>query len=256
MKMSMTKDTLRQMINVVVVIVTLAVNILANAVPFNGQLTGEISDRFQVYFVPAGYVFSIWGIIYLGLIAFTIYQALPSQRENPNLRKLGYVFAVANLANAIWLFFWHYNLFPLSLLAMLVLLVCLLASYLILQIGCSTATRAEKWLVHLPVSIYLGWISVATIANVTDVLYDLRWDGFGIAPQSWAVLMLVVALFLAMLMALTRRDVAYLLVLVWSFAGIGIKQSDTAFVSVSAWVAAVLTFLLVILAATMRKPHT
>src|SRR4030065_1224797 len=106
MKMTMSKDTLRQAINVVVIIVTLAVNGLANAIPFNGQTTAEISDRFHVFFLPAGYVFAIWGVIYLGLIAFAIYQALPSQRENPRLRKLGYILAAANLANAFWLFFW------------------------------------------------------------------------------------------------------------------------------------------------------
>ena len=253
MKMTMSKDTLRQAINIVVIIVTLAVNGLANAIPFNGQTTGEISDRFHVFFVPAGYVFAIWGVIYLGLIGFAFYQALPSQRENPRLRKVGYLFAVANLANAIWLFFWHYNLFVLSLLTMLTLLGLLIAIYLILGIGRTSVSAGERWLVHLPVSIYLGWISVATIANVTDVLYDIDWNGFGIEPQSWAVIMLAVAVVLATIIALTRRDVAYLLVLVWAFAGIGIKQSAAKFVATSAWVAVFLVFLLVILA-LVSKP--
>lgn len=248
MKMTMNRDTLRQVINIVVIIITLLINALANAIPFNGQLTGEISDRFNVFFVPAGYVFSIWGLIYLGLIAFAIYQALPSQRDNPRLRKLSYVFAAANLANAIWLFFWHYNLFGLSLLTMLTLLALLITSYLILDIGHSRVPAGERWMVQVPVSIYLGWICVATIANVTDVLYDINWGGWGIAAQSWAVIMLVVALVLATIMALSRRDIAFLLVLVWSFIGIAIKQSATPSVSISAWVAAILTFLLAILA--------
>jgi len=253
MKMTMSKDTLRQAINVVVIIVTLAVNGLANAIPFNGQTTAEISDRFHVFFVPAGYVFAIWGVIYLGLIAFAIYQALPSQRDNPRLRQVGYLFAIANLANAIWLFFWHYNLFVLSLLTMLILLGLLIAIYLILDIGRSDVSLSERLTVHLPVSIYLGWISVATIANFTDVLYDIDWDGFGIAPQSWAVIMLAVALLLGTAMALIRRDVAFLLVFVWAFAGIGVKQSAAQMVSISAWVAAFLSFLLAILA-VVNKP--
>jgi hypothetical protein len=250
----MTKDTLRQMINVVVIIVTLAVNGLANAIPFNGQTTGEISDRFHVFFVPAGYVFAIWGVIYLGLIAFAIYQALPAQRDHERLRKLGYIFAVTNLANAVWLVFWHYNLFVLSLLTMLVILGTLIATYLILGIGRVRVSLAERLAVHLPVSIYLGWICVATIANATDVLYDLNWDGFGISPQSWAVIMLAVALLLGTAMALTRGDAAYNLVLVWSFVGIAIKQSAADMVSISAWVAAFLAFLLVILA-LVNKPR-
>ena len=254
MKMSMNKDTLRQVINIVVIIVTLAVNGLANAIPFNGQTTGEISDRFHVFFTPAGYVFAIWGVIYLGLITFALYQALPSQRENPRLRKLGYILAAANLANTFWLFFWHYNLFVLSLLTMLILLGLLIATYLILGIGRTPVSFAERWMVHLPVSIYLGWISVATIANVTDVLYDIDWDGFGIAPQSWAVIMLAVAVLLGTVMALNRRDTAFLLVFGWAFAGIAVKQSAAKMVSTSAWVAAFLALLLVILA-LVNKPN-
>jgi len=252
MKTIMTKDTLRQAINGVVIIVTLAVNGLANVIKYNGQTTAEISDRFQVFFVPAGYVFAIWGLIYLGLIAFGIFQALPSQRENPRLRKLGYLFAAANLANAIWLFFWHYNLFVLSLLTMLTLLGLLIASYLVLGIGRTKVSAGERWLVRLPVSIYLGWISVATIANASDVLYDINWNGFGVAPQSWAVIMLAVGVVLATAMALSRRDAAFLLVFVWAFAGIGIKQSAVKMVSVSAWVAAFLVFLLFLLTILMK----
>jgi hypothetical protein len=116
------KDTLRQIANLVTVLIALTVNTLASALPLNGQNTGEISDRFAVYFVPAGYVFAIWFFIFVGWIAFAVYQFLPSQKTNPRLRKLGYLFAVSNLVNAAWLFAWHYNLFGLSVLIMLVLL--------------------------------------------------------------------------------------------------------------------------------------
>ena len=118
----MNRNTLRQAVNVVAVIATLIVNGLASALPLNGLTTGEISDRFQVYFVPAGYVFSIWGVIYLGLILFAIYQALPAQRDNPRLARVGYLFVLSCVANTAWLFLWHYEQFAWTILAMLTLL--------------------------------------------------------------------------------------------------------------------------------------
>ena len=117
----MSKDTLRQLANALSVVLALTVNILASALPLNGQNTGEISNRFQVYFVPAGYVFAIWGLIYIGWIAFAVYQFLPAQKESPRLRRLGYLFALSGIANAAWLFCWHYNQFGLSVLVMLTL---------------------------------------------------------------------------------------------------------------------------------------
>src|SRR5512141_1334085 len=107
----MSRDTVRQTANILSVLLALLVNILASALPLNGQNTGAISDRFKVYFVPAGYVFSIWGIIYIGWIAFAIYQALPAQKKNARLRRLGCAFALSGVFNAAWLFCWHYNLF-------------------------------------------------------------------------------------------------------------------------------------------------
>lgn len=236
----MSKDTTRQTINLLSVIFTLAVNILASALPLNGQNTGEISDRFQVYFVPAGYVFSIWGIIYLGWIAFTIFQFQSSQKENPRLRRMGYLFALSNLANAAWLFCWHYNQFGLSVLVMLTLLGLLIASYLRLDVNRSSASRFEYWSVDVLFSVYLGWITVATVANISDWLYSIGWDAFGISAQVWAVIMLFVASLLGLAIAITRRDVGYLLVLVWAFAGIAVKQTSAPLVVLSSWIAAAL----------------
>jgi hypothetical protein len=235
------------------VIVTITINILANALPINGQNTGDISDMFQVFFVPAGYVFSIWGLIYIGLLAFAVYQALPTQRENPRLRKIGYWFALSCLANSIWIFMWHYNLFPLSLLVMLVLLAALLVIYLRLDIGRTRVSTVERWCVNIPFSVYLGWITVATVANVTDVLYDLGWNGFGIAPETWAVIMLIIAAGLGVAMAVTRRDVAYLLVLVWAFAGIGVKQAAVPLVATTAWIVTALMIFMIFYAVIARK---
>jgi translocator protein len=236
----MSKDTIRQVANLLSVILALTVNSLASTLPLNGQNTGEISDRFQVYFVPAGYVFSIWGLIYLGWIAFTIFQFQPSQKESPRLRRLGYLFAISNIVNAAWLFCWHYNLFGLSMLVMLVLLGLLIASYLRLDVNRLSVSRSEYWCVDVLFSVYLGWITVATVANITDWLYYVRWDGFGISAQVWAVIMLAVASLLGLGMALTRRDVGYLAVLVWAFIGIAVKQTSAPMVVTSASIAAVL----------------
>ena len=249
----MSKDTFRQIANALSVVLALTVNILASALPLNGQNTGEISDRFQVYFVPAGYVFAIWGIIYIGWIAFAFYQFQPAQKESPRLRKLGYLFALSGVFNAAWLFCWHYNQFGLSVLVMFTLLGLLIASYLNLNVGRTPVSAAEKWSVDIPFSVYLGWITVATVANVTDYLYFINWTGFGIAPQVWAVIMLVVACLLGFLMAISRRDSGYAFVLVWSFAGIAQQQADTALVANSAWVATVFALGLAIYSMIQRR---
>ena len=250
----MSRDTIRQYANLFSVILALTINILASTLPLNGQNTGEISDRFQVYFVPAGYVFAIWGVIYIGWIAFTIFQFQASQTESPRLRRLGYLFAISNLANAAWLFCWHYNRFGLSVLVMLVLLGLLLASYLRLGVNRASVSRVEFWSVDVLFSIYLGWITVATVANITDWLYLLEWNGFGISAETWAIIMLIVASLLGLVMALTRRDAAYLVVLVWAFIGIAIKQVSAPMLVLSSWIAAVIMLGLVFFSLT--RPQT
>jgi benzodiazapine receptor len=236
--MGETRDLIRQWINVLAVVATLAVNALANALPLNGLNTGQISDRFQVYFVPAGYVFSIWGLIYLGIIAFGIYQLLPSQAANPRLRGVGYLFALSCLANVAWLFLWHYLLLTLTVVAMLALLLLLIAIYLRLGIGRGRFSAAETWLVNVPFSVYLGWITVATIANVTDLLSYLSWSGWGLAPEVWAIIVLTVATAIVAAVSLTRRDIGYALVIVWAYVGIAVKQSATPVVATTALVLA------------------
>ncbi len=251
----MSKDTIRQVVNLLSVIIALIVNILATTLPLNGQNTAEISDRFKVYFVPAGYVFSIWGVIYLGWIAFTIFQLRPSQKQNPRLQKLGYLFAVSNLANAVWLFCWHYNKFGLSVIVMLTLLALLIASYLRLDVNRSFAKPGEYWSVDVLFSVYLGWITVATVANISDWLYLVGWNSFSIPAQTWTVIMLAVASLLGLAMALTRRDVGYLAVLVWAFVGIALKQTSAPTVVLGAWIAAALMFALLIYSWISRRTN-
>lgn len=203
----MKKITTNQIITILITLLTITINVLANALPINGQNTGDISDRFAIYFVPAGYVFAIWGLIYLGMIAYTIYQALPAQRDNALLNKIAPAYWIGNLANTVWIFLWHYNIFAATLPAMLILLASLLYIYIqIMQAG--ALNTAQKWLVRLPFSLYLGWISVATVANFSQVLYYVNWNGFGISGPAWAAIMTGVATLLGVLMAWRELDIA------------------------------------------------
>lgn len=237
------KNTFRQIAVVVVILATITINGLANALPINGQNTGAISDHFNVYFVPAGYVFAIWGVIYIGLLAYAVYQALPAQRNNPRMQATGWWVVLGGLANGMWIFLWHYEQFVGTLAAMLILLASLIAVYLRLGIGRTEVSNAEKWLARIPFSIYLGWITVATIANVTDVLDFLKWNAFGIAAQIWFLVVLMAVLLISTLMSISRRDVSYILVILWALVGIGYKFSSEPLI----WIASLTTALLVAL---------
>lgn len=221
-------------INIVVTLAVIIVNGLATSLPLNGLDTGEISDRFDIYFVPAGYVFSIWAIIYTGLLAFTIYQALPAQRDNVHLERIGLLYALNGVANITWLFLWHYEVFNFTLLAMLTILGSLIAIFLKLWSGRAELSRSDRWAILVPFTIYLGWISVATVANATQLLYYLNWGGWGISPEAWAVVMLIVAAGIATAMSLRYGSLAYAAVFVWAYIGIAIKHSDVAVVTLPA----------------------
>ena len=235
------------------VLATITVNGLANSLPINGLNTGEISDRFEIYFVPAGYVFSIWFIIYVGLIAYAVYQVLPGSKDNLRLDRAAGWLLLASAANIAWIFFWHYLLFGWSLVAMTILLLSLINVYTQLEIGRSAADPGEFWLARVPISIYLGWISVATIANVTQVLYYFDWSGWGIPDAVWATIMLGVGTLLGWIMALTRKDIAYLGVLIWAFIGIALEHQGTPLVTWSAWAAAALSAAAVLFTALKRS---
>lgn len=237
----MNRITARQVIVLITLLTMIAINFLANSLPINGQTTAEISDRFAVFFVPAGYVFSIWGLIYLALLGYAVYQLLPSQATSPSLRGIAPLFVLSSAANIAWIFLWHYEFFYLTVLAMLVLLGVLITIYRRLNIGRSRVSGAEKWLVHVPFSVYLGWITVATIANITSLLHYLGWSGWGIGPEIWTLIMLGAAVVIGAVNSITRGDVAFGAVLVWAFVGIAIKHADTEIVATGAWISAAIT---------------
>ena len=225
-----------QILNVVALLATLVVNGLANTLPINGQTTGEVSDSIPSLFTPAGYVFSIWGLIYLGLAAYVIYQVLPAQRDKRFMVRIGYWFVISSVFNIGWLFLWHYEQFVWSLVAMLGLLGSLLILYLRLGVGRESVSTADRLLVHLPFSIYLGWISVATIANASTVLVLSGWNGFGLSPELWTAIMVAIAAVLGIVMSWLRKEMAYPLVIVWALIGIAAKQAGTALITIPVWV--------------------
>lgn len=219
----MKKDVLRQWVVIVTFVIMIAVNTLAEVLPLNGQTTKQISDSFQVIFVPAAYVFSIWGLIYLTQLAFTVYQALPRQRDNPVLRKIGYLVVISNILNAGWIVLWHYNLYVLTMVVMVALLLTLIFIFLRVNATKPKWNSLESWLVRVPFSIYLGWISVATIANATALIYFLGWHPTGQISRILTAVLLGVGVALAGLMSWIRKDIAYPLVLIWAFVGLGVK---------------------------------
>jgi len=251
----MKKDLIRQIVNVLAVIVTITINILANALPINGLNTGQVSDSFSVYFVPAGYVFSIWGIIYIGLIAYAIYQALPVQKDNPRMQASGWWVVLGGLSNSIWIFLWHYQQFVATLGAMLILLATLIAVYLRLRAGQKKVSSAEAWMARVPFSIYLGWITVATVANISDVLDFVGWNRFGLSEATWMVIILGAVLIIVGLMNFLRRDVAYTLVILWALIGIAVKFPQEGIVTIATWVTFGLVALSLVVAFLFkRKP--
>jgi len=206
---------------------TIVVNALANILPINNLTTGELSDLYPNLFVPAGLTFAIWAVIYVLLAIFVVYPLIPSVRRDLQkvdfVRRIGPLFFISCIANIGWIFAWHYQIVPLSLILMLALLGCLLAIYLRLKIGNSDAPRAQKYLVHLPFSVYLGWITIATIANFTALLVDINWGRWGLSEQFWAVAVIAVGIAIALSVLFTRKDIYYCLVVDWALLGILIK---------------------------------
>jgi len=213
--------------NIIGFVGVVVVNILANALPLNNKTTGALSDQYPNLFVPAGLTFSIWGLIYLLLAVFVVYSmscAFKTDTKHTFINSIGILFFLTCLANIGWIFAWHYQVLPLSMFIMLFLLACLIAIYLRLSIGKSNASNKEKYLVHLPFSIYLGWISIATIANATALLVNANWNTFGLGEQFWTVAVIIVGIAIALAAIFQRRDIFFGLVVDWALIGILIKR--------------------------------
>jgi len=226
MRMTASGSVLLKWINTVAFALTVVVNGLAGSTTIlGGKLTAEISDANPTLITPAGYVFSIWGVIYILLGIFVIFQALPSQKGKGYQEKIGWLFVSSCVLNIAWLFLWQFEYLSLSVVLMFLLLATLIAIYLRLDIGKSMVSLREKLAVHVPFSVYLGWITIASIANVAVTLVSAGWDGFGISQEMWATLIIIIAVLITLLVIATRKDVAYGLVIIWALLGIGVEQS-------------------------------
>lgn len=250
----MSSDRARQVLTVAIFLVTVAINAAANALPINGQLTAEISDRFRVFVIPAGYVFAIWGLIYLLLGAFTVDQARPSRAADATLRRLGWLPALTGVLNSVWVLLFQYEVFVVTVPIMVALLVTLIRINAITFADRARLRGALSWTVRIPFSVYLGWITVATIANIAQTLDAVGFDGFGIQPELIASAVLLVGIAIAATFVWRFADVAYGLVIVWAYAGIAVKESQTTLVPLVAGAGAVLVGGLVLATILRDRP--
>ena len=239
--------------NFVAFLMTVIVNALSNVLPLNGRTTADVSDLYSNLFTPAGYVFSIWGVIYLLLLIFVLYQILPRKLETEFLSKISFLFVLSCIANVVWIFLWHYDQIVLSIVPMLVLLASLIAVYLRLQIGKSVVSLKERLAVHLPFSVYLGWITVATIADVAAALTAVNWDGLGISKVTWTVLVIIVALIITVGVVYTRRDVGYSLVIIWALGGIIVKQMENQSIVLTCGIGAIIVVIALVLSMFLKR---
>jgi hypothetical protein len=213
-----------------------AVNALANILPINGVGTGRLSDELPNLFVPAGLTFSIWGLIYLLLAGYATAVVAGAFGQKPSAlwtAKDGWIFSVNMAANVGWIFAWQYRHVGISLALMLVILATLVwleernASRHGTSSGPESAGALARFLLSTPINVYLGWICVATIANVTAFLVKAGWNGFGLDPRAWTVALIVAGLAVGLLLVFLRRAFAAPLVIVWAYAGIVLKRTQT-----------------------------
>ncbi len=240
--MKLDKNIVRQWANLLAILATFFTNVLANIAPINGLTIGEISNTLfkDVLITPASYAFAIWGLIYLGLISLAIYQALPNNRENPYLQRMGYYLVVSSLAQIVWVFLFLSRLFVLSTVAMLVILVSLLLLYSKLGISINSMSKKQKWLVNFPISVYFGWITVATILNFALALSWIKWDGLGLSNVVWTIIMIVIAAVVGILVRITRKDKVYSAVFIWALVAISIRHLDTLPIAITSGIFAII----------------
>lgn len=226
----MNKDGVRPVTKILVAlsfILMVTVNFLANALPINGQNTGEISDSYSNLFAPAGVTFIIWGVIYILLALYTIYQFGFFQKGDKSsgsalMERISPSFILSSLVNTVWIFAWHYNLIAISLVLIAGMLLLLIRINLL--IDKENLSNKEKFFIRLPFSVYFGWLTVATIANATTLLVDIGWNGFGISEVIWTVIILLVGAAIGFATIKLRRDIAYGIVLIWAYGGILLKH--------------------------------
>jgi benzodiazapine receptor len=240
--------------NLIAFALTVVVNSLAGSTTLIGGVnTAQISNSNPTLITPAGYVFSIWGVIYALLGVFVVFQALPSQKENEYSKKISWLFVLSSILNIVWLFLWQYEFLSLSVILMFLLLATLILIYMRLGIGKTQVSLREKIATHVPFSVYLGWITIASIANVSVTLVSINSNGFGIDPQIWATSVIAVALLITLSVIATRKDVAYGLVIIWALVGIAIKQSGNQTIAILTEASAMIVFLALVAVVVLSR---
>ncbi|WP_153730984.1 tryptophan-rich sensory protein [Sporosarcina obsidiansis] len=239
--------------------IMITVNILANTLPINGQTTSEVSDKYGNLFAPAGFTFAIWGVIYVLLALHVLYQLglFQKKRNSILLNQVGIYFCISSILNALWILAWHYEKLFISVLIMILLLLCLI------KINNMTSTASlsrREWLfIKLPFSVYFGWITIATIANITALLVSINWDGFGLSEVTWTIIILFVGAAIGILTMLQQQNIAYGLVFVWAYYGIYSKHvSESGFngeypTIITTVLICLLLFILTIILIAIRK---
>lgn len=204
------------------------VNALAVLLPINNRTTQELSDKYPNLFIPAGITFSIWGIIYIFLLLFVVYQFIIAFRkasdEKGIFEKIGILFFISCIFNVAWILAWHYEIVWLSLIIMALLLISLISIYVRLGTGRPGIRNTEKIFVNIAFSVYLGWITIATIANVTAFLVKINWNKFGLSDQLWTIIVIAVGVLITLITVFSRNDIFYCFVVIWALVGILLKR--------------------------------
>lgn len=228
-------DRLRSILVLVATLGTIAFNALAATGRVNGVSPAEISDKYPTVLTPAGYAFSIWSLIYLGLIAFSIYQMLPAHLGR--LRRIRSLYILSCVFNCAWIYIWHHDQIALSLVAILLLWGTLLVIAANLRVHRSTA---DTWLMQGTFGIYFGWVTAASVVNFLVLLAFLNIDqGTGTMQLVGAALILVAAL-AAVIVRLKLANFFYPLAIAWALTAIAVKQSGQTAIVVSAAIGVVI----------------
>lgn len=226
---TLNKKPILSVLNLILFAAVVYVNMLAVTLPINGKSTGELSDQYPNLFVPAGFTFSIWGVIYLLLFIFVVYQIWVSFNKK-SVQKLTVqsqvLFGITNLLNISWILAWHYEMVGLSVLIMIAFLSTLIVLFLNNE-KIQFKTFVEKIAIETPINVYLGWISVATIANITALFVTIGWKGSPLTESTWTIIMLSIGAVLAILMLFQRSNFTYALVIIWAFYGIFSKRQTS-----------------------------
>lgn len=207
-------------------IAMIAINILAETIPINGMTTGEVSALYPNLFTPAAYVFSIWGLIYVLLAGYVLYELGLFRKNNinhlPMRQAVAIYFAVSCIFNICWIIAWHYEMIAICLILIVLLMICILQIVQIVRN--QPMTKKDAFFLKLPFQVYLAWLTIAVIGNMTIYLVSLDWAGFRQIEPIYTILVLLIGLAIALMEVLKHDDAAFGLVYVWSYTGILVKH--------------------------------